>query len=79
MLVNPFQCELKARTIPSSLLHAIMALASHHMNNAEGAIHQQAAVHCLREGLGHVYPEELGNALRLLDTIILLFSLDVSR
>lgn len=58
------------------LLHAVMALAGHHTQSPTTEDHRQNALQLLREGLHSSDPKD--GIDHLIDTIIILFSLDVS-
>jgi hypothetical protein len=56
-------------------MHAVMALAGHHLNSPSALSHRHASLHLLRQSLG-VY-NDAETMYSVLDTIIILFSLDV--
>jgi hypothetical protein len=65
---------MQSSPAPLFLTHAALALAGHHVLSAQFQDHRQAALQALRKGL-----DEMNSAhfYQVLDTIILLFSLDV--
>ena len=74
--VNPFQCHEYHESEPMFLTHAVMALAGHHVGSEATQSHRHAALQSLRESLdAYTYT---GNRHPILDTVIILFSLDVS-
>ena len=57
------------------MAHAVMALAGHHVGSESTQSHRHAALRLLRESLDTSTHTEDGHPM--LDTIIILFSLDV--
>lgn len=74
--MNPFRYRTDLNPEPMFLVHAVMALAGHHVKSTSTRIHQHAALQHLRESLNTYSTGE--NVYSILDTIIILFSLDVS-
>lgn len=58
-------------------MHAVMALAGHHVQSTTMLAHRHAALQLLRHGLGTLSNTEA--MYSVLDTIVILFSLDVSQ
>ncbi|PYI08230.1 hypothetical protein BO78DRAFT_405974 [Aspergillus sclerotiicarbonarius CBS 121057] len=71
---NPFQYHADLDTEPMFLVHAVMALAGHHVESTSTLVHRQTALQLLRENLNAYSNMEHGYSM--LDTIIILFSLD---
>ncbi|KAK9367020.1 fungal-specific transcription factor domain-containing protein [Lipomyces kononenkoae] len=72
--INPFRYRTDLDPEPIFLVHAVMALAGHHVESTSTQDHRHAALKLLRESL-----ETYRNArdgYSMLDTIIILFSLD---
>ena len=73
--MNPFRYRTDLDREPIFLVHAVMALAGHHVESPSAQNHRHAAIQLLRLSLN-----AYGNARdAMLDTIIILFSFDVSR
>ncbi|KAK7997859.1 Cholesterol 7-alpha-monooxygenase [Apiospora arundinis] len=72
--VNPFQYQRVLDTEPIFLLHAVMALAGHHVESPTTEGHHRKALQLLREGLNVNSGSD--DIYHFLDTIIILFSLD---
>ncbi|KAK8011490.1 hypothetical protein PG990_010455 [Apiospora arundinis] len=72
--VNPFQYQRVLDTKPIFLLHAVMALAGHHVESPTTEDHHRKALQLLREGLNVNSGSD--KIYHFLDTIIILFSLD---
>ncbi|KZF23468.1 hypothetical protein L228DRAFT_246242 [Xylona heveae TC161] len=72
--VNPFRYRTDLSPEPMFLVHAVMALGGHHVESTSTQIHRQAALQLLRENLGTY--SNAGHGYSMLDTIIILFSLD---
>lgn len=75
MQINPFRCERSLWQTSPSLMHAVLALAGHHLVAPDVEDHRQIAIHALRRSLDTSW--RTTPLLELLDTIIILFSLDV--
>jgi hypothetical protein len=58
-------------------MHAVMALAGHHVQSTAMLAHRHAALQLLRHGLDTLSNTEA--MYSVLDTIVILFSLDVSQ
>ncbi|KAE8373001.1 fungal-specific transcription factor domain-containing protein [Aspergillus bertholletiae] len=71
--VNPFQYRQGSDPSPMFLVHAVMALAGHHVKSTSSDIHRHAALQSLCENLDRYYGAEYRYSI--LDTIIILFSL----
>ncbi|ORY09585.1 fungal-specific transcription factor domain-domain-containing protein [Clohesyomyces aquaticus] len=71
---NPFEYRESLGSVPMFLVHAVMALAGHHVGSTSTQHHRSAALQLLREGLSRRYDNKTGNSM--LDTIVILFSLD---
>ncbi|KAF2184547.1 hypothetical protein K469DRAFT_780910 [Zopfia rhizophila CBS 207.26] len=72
--INPFRYRIDIDPEPIFLVHAVMALAGHHVESTSTQNHRHAALQLLREGL-NTY-SNAGDGYSMLDTIIILFSLD---
>ena len=73
--MNPFRCRTDLDSESDFLVHAVMALASNHVKSASTQNHRHAALQLLRKSL-----DTYGNPgayIPMLDSIIILFSLDV--
>jgi hypothetical protein len=79
MLANPFRYNSNADLGSLFLVHAVMAISCHHIDaySPEKVFeHRQTALNLFRE---HLAPHNVvQNRYSLLDTIVILFSLDVS-
>ena len=73
--MNPFRCRADPYPEPIFLVHAVMALAGHHVESTSTQHHRQAAITMLRQTLDTCKFARDGYSM--LDTIIILFSLDV--
>lgn len=73
--MNPFQCRLDRHTEPLFLVHAVMALGGHHVGSTSTQDHRYAALQLLRKSLEICDSAELAHSM--LDTIVMLFALDV--
>ena len=73
--MNPFQCAVGINSEAIFLMHAVMALAGHHVESSSTQNHRHAALQRLREKLETHNTSGDGNSM--LDTVIILFSLDV--
>lgn len=72
---NPFQYRTDLNPEPVFLIHAIMALAGHHVNSPYLQDHRHAALQLLHKHLvTYTRPRDVYS---MLDAIIILFSLDV--
>jgi hypothetical protein len=75
--INPFRYRTDVDPEPTFLVHAVMALAGHHINSTSTLSHRHTALQLLRQSL-----DAFGDAetmYSMLDTIVILFSLDVSQ
>lgn len=72
--INPFRCRTDLNPEPIFLVHAVMALAGHHVESTSTLDHRHTALQLLRESL-NTY-NNAGDGYSMLDTIIILFSLD---
>ncbi|KAI0968366.1 hypothetical protein F4678DRAFT_442851 [Xylaria arbuscula] len=72
--INPFQYHEGSKTEPLFLLHAVMALAGHHVKSQGMEQHHQTSLKLLREAINTIYNNT--DVYHMLDTIIILFSLD---
>ncbi|KAK9361523.1 fungal-specific transcription factor domain-containing protein [Lipomyces starkeyi] len=72
--INPFRYRTDLDPEPIFLVHAVMALAGHHVESPSTQNHRHAALQLLRESL-NTY-SNAGDGYSMLDTIIILFSLD---
>ena len=77
MQMNPFMYRESSGPKPMFLVHAVMALAGHHVESESTDIHRHAALQSLRENLNTC--TNPGHSSAILDTIVILFSLDVGR
>ncbi len=86
MLANPFRYHPNERRESLSLAHAVMALTCHHLGTRSRncrqqletvSQHYQTALHLFRQSINTDNIARNGQAL--LDTIVVLFSLDVSK
>lgn len=73
--INPFQYQRVMDTEPAFLHHAVMALAGHHVDSPTTEDHRRQALQLFREGLD--MNSDSNTFYYFLDTIIILFSLDV--
>ncbi|PWY66039.1 hypothetical protein BO94DRAFT_579770 [Aspergillus sclerotioniger CBS 115572] len=71
---NPFQYHTDLGMKPMFLVHAVMSLAGHHIESTSTLVHRHAALQLLRESLTTC--SNMGQGYSMLDTIIILFSLD---
>ncbi|KAB8254315.1 fungal-specific transcription factor domain-containing protein [Aspergillus pseudonomiae] len=74
MQMNPFMYRESSGPKPMFLIHAVMALAGHHVESESTDIHRHAALQSLRENLNTC--TNPGHSSAILDTIAILFSLD---
>ncbi|EFR03558.1 hypothetical protein MGYG_06554 [Nannizzia gypsea CBS 118893] len=72
--INPFQYRENLEPEPTFLVHAVMALAGHHVESTSAQDHRLAAFQLLRDKLGSY--TNAGDVYAMLDTVIILFSLD---
>ncbi|KAH8676427.1 fungal-specific transcription factor domain-containing protein [Tricladium varicosporioides] len=72
--INPFRYRTNLDPEPIFLVHAVMALAGHHVESTLTLNHRHAALGLLRQSLNTNNIAE--NIYSMLDTIIILFSLD---
>jgi hypothetical protein len=72
---NPFQYRENLDPEPMFLVHAGMALAVHHVDSTSTQTHRNGALQLLCESV-KMY-SNAGHGYSLIDTIIILFSLDV--
>ncbi|EZF33587.1 hypothetical protein H109_01392 [Trichophyton interdigitale MR816] len=72
--INPFRYRKDLEPEPTFLVHAVMALAGHHVHSTSTQDHRHAAFHLIREKLGSYNNTE--DVYFMLDAIIILFSLD---
>jgi hypothetical protein len=75
--INPFRYRTDIDPEPAFLVHAVMALAGHHVNSDSVLGYRHTAVRLLRQRLDTFSNVE--TLYSVLDTIVILFSLDVSR
>ncbi|KAI0427454.1 fungal-specific transcription factor domain-containing protein [Xylaria sp. FL1042] len=75
--LNPFQYRDGSNSEPLFLLHAVMALAGHHVESPNIEHHHRTALKLLREGVNKWC--NIPDIYHMLDTIIILFSLDETR
>ncbi|KAF7526036.1 hypothetical protein G7054_g10893 [Neopestalotiopsis clavispora] len=71
---NPFRYRTNVHPEPAFLMHAVMALAGHHVQSTAMLAHRHAALQLLRHGLDTLSNTEA--MYSVLDTIVILFSLD---
>ena len=74
--MNPFEYRTNLRPEPIFLVHAVMALSGHHVHSTTSLHHRIAALQLLRESLNT--DRSFESTWSMLDTVIILFSLDVS-
>ncbi|OAL74227.1 hypothetical protein A7D00_2259 [Trichophyton violaceum] len=72
--INPFRYRKDLEPEPTFLVHAVMALAGHHVHSASTQDHRHAAFQLIREKLGSYNNTE--DVYSMLDAVIILFSLD---
>ncbi|KNG86741.1 hypothetical protein ANOM_005892 [Aspergillus nomiae NRRL 13137] len=72
--MNPFMYRESSGPKPMFLVHAVMALAGHHVESESTNIHRHTALQLLRESLEIC--TKPGHSSAILDTIVILFSLD---
>ncbi|KAI9703095.1 MAG: hypothetical protein M1820_005967 [Bogoriella megaspora] len=72
--INPFRCPTDLESRPAFLVHAVMALAGHHVHSTSTQDHRHTALQLLRGSLDKY--NSVGNGYSMLDTITILFSLD---
>ncbi|RDL41498.1 Uncharacterized protein BP5553_01477 [Venustampulla echinocandica] len=72
--INPFRYRTDIDPEPTFLVHAVMALAGHHVNSTLTLSHRHAALQLLRHSLNAFSDAE--TMYSVLDTIVILFSLD---
>ncbi|KAM5462993.1 hypothetical protein MferCBS49748_006220 [Microsporum ferrugineum] len=72
--INPFRYRKDLEPEPVFLIHAVMALAGHHVESTSTQDHRHAAFQLLREKLGSYSKAE--DVYSMLDAVIILFSLD---
>ncbi|OGM45077.1 hypothetical protein ABOM_006618 [Aspergillus bombycis] len=72
--MNPFQYRESSVPKPMFLVHAVMALAGHHVESTSTDTHRHAALQSLRQNLDRY--NSTTHRESILDTIIILFSLD---
>lgn len=75
--MNPFQYRESSVSKPMFLVHAVMALAGHHVESTSTDTHRHAALQSLRQSLDKYNCAKHRDSI--IDTIIILFSLDVGR
>lgn len=73
--INPFRYRADLDPEPEFLVHAVMALAGHHVKSDSMLAHRQAALQLLRQSVCSLKDVEV--MYSVLDTIVVLFSLDV--
>ena len=73
--MNPFRCRTDPYPEPIFLIHAVVALAGHHVESTSTQHHRHAAITMLRQSLDMCKFSR--DVYSMLDTIIILFSLDV--
>jgi hypothetical protein len=74
--MNPFRYHRTIVPEPIFLVHAVMALAGHHVESPSADDHRHTALKLLRESLNASGNMEDGSSM--LDAIMILFSFDVS-
>lgn len=74
--MNPFRYRRTIVPEPMFLVHAVMALSGHHVKSPSTDYHRYTALKLLRESLNASGNVEDGPSM--LDTIMILFSFDVS-
>jgi hypothetical protein len=74
--MNPFRYRRTIVPEPMFLVHAVMALAGHHVKSASTDDHRYTALKLFRESLNASGNIEGGSSM--LDAIMILFSFDVS-
>lgn len=74
--INPFRYRTDLDPEPNFLIHAVMALAGHHVDSPSTLDHRYTALNLLRQGLNRSLQSELIHSV--LDAIVILFSFDVS-
>lgn len=74
--MNPFRYHKTIVPEPMFLVHAVMALAGHHVKSPSTDDHHHTALKLLRESLNASGNMEDGSSM--LDAIMVLFSFDVS-
>lgn len=74
--MNPFRYHKTIVSEPIFLVHAVMALAGHHVESPSAHNHRHTALKLLRESLN--VSGNLEDGFFMLDAIIILFSFDVS-
>ncbi|KAK7226584.1 hypothetical protein V2G26_014587 [Clonostachys chloroleuca] len=72
--INPFRYRDDLDPEPKFLMHAVMALAGHHLHSPSALSHRHASLHLLRQSLSAYNDAE--TMYSVLDAIIILFSLD---
>ncbi|KAL2075862.1 hypothetical protein VTL71DRAFT_805 [Oculimacula yallundae] len=72
--INPFRYRTDIDPEPTFLVHAVMALAGHHVKSASTSSHRHSALRLLRQNLDIF--EDAEAMYSMLDTIVILFSLD---
>ncbi|KAK8075406.1 fungal-specific transcription factor domain-containing protein [Apiospora hydei] len=72
--LNPLKYCRDVDPEPLFLVHAAMALAGHHVRSSATEHHRGTALQLLRDSLG--IPNNLAQVYYMLDTIVILFSLD---
>ncbi|KAI9835126.1 MAG: hypothetical protein M1819_002495 [Sarea resinae] len=72
--INPFRYRTDLDPEPPFLVHAVMALAGHHVNSTSTLSHRHTALQMLRQSLNAFSDAEA--MYSVLDTIVILFSLD---
>ncbi|KAL1303052.1 hypothetical protein AAFC00_003361 [Neodothiora populina] len=72
--INPFRYRTDLDPEPSFLVHAVMALAGHHVTSTSTLTHRHTALHLLRQRLNALVDAE--DVYSMLDTIVIIFSLD---
>ncbi|KAK2865163.1 hypothetical protein FQN49_003848 [Arthroderma sp. PD_2] len=72
--INPFLYRTDLNPEPIFLIHAVMALAGHHVQSTTTQDHRHSAFQLLRESLSA--GSNPGDAYSMLDAVIILFSLD---
>ncbi|KAB8230975.1 transcription factor domain-containing protein [Aspergillus alliaceus] len=72
--INPFRYRTDLDPEPTFLVHAVMALAGHHVSSTSSLSHRHAALQLLRQSLNAFSDPE--TMYSVLDTIVILFSLD---
>ncbi|KAI0813724.1 fungal-specific transcription factor domain-containing protein [Xylaria sp. FL0064] len=75
--INPFQYRKGSKSEPPFLVHAVMALAGHHVGSPDIEHHHRTALKLLRESVNTWC--NIPDVYHMLDTIIILFSLDETR